>query len=403
MNISELWLKSQNGKERDKVEEFADRDGMSIRISAKGKVVYQLRYRFDGKPYRMDLGTYPMMSLKAARTESMRLRAILDTGLNPKIERQIELKQSNDADSLESLFRKWYEAFCKPNKKGHFEILRSFEIYVFPQIGHLPMRRLTLQNWMELLDEVATKYKAIAARILFNTQQLYKWAVKREYVTYNILNGVSAQNDLNFKKNKTTRVLSDEEIIWIFEAMENSKMAMKNKIFIKLCLLFGCRNGELRIAKKTDFDFKKMVWTVPIENHKTGKNSGKPLVRPITEHAAGLIRQAMDISNGDYLITNAGQSTPISKSAPLALPLNIMQWIRKNKKINMEHWSMHDLRRTARTNFSALTTYEVAETMLGHTLSHVHAVYDHYEYLDEQRVAYEKWHEKLANLIRVDD
>ena len=35
--------------------------------------------------------------------------------------------------------------------------------------------------------------------------------------------------------------------------------------------MFGCRNGELRKAKKTDFDLKRKVWVVPVVNNKTGK------------------------------------------------------------------------------------------------------------------------------------
>ena len=49
MALTEVWLKANNGKARDKVEEIADRDSMSVRVSPKGKIVFQLRYRFAGK------------------------------------------------------------------------------------------------------------------------------------------------------------------------------------------------------------------------------------------------------------------------------------------------------------------------------------------------------------------
>jgi hypothetical protein len=52
---------------------------------------------------------------------------------------------------------------------------------------------------------------------------------------------------------------------------------------------------------------------------------------------------------------------------------------------------MHDLRRTARTNFSTLTQPHIAEKMLGHKLGGVWEVYDKHDYLDEQRIAYEAW------------
>jgi len=43
MALSEAWLKANNGKEREAVELVADRDSMSVRISPKGKIVFQLR------------------------------------------------------------------------------------------------------------------------------------------------------------------------------------------------------------------------------------------------------------------------------------------------------------------------------------------------------------------------
>lgn len=90
MALSELWLKTNNGKSRAKVEEVADRDSMSVRISPKGKIVFQLRYRFSGKAERLDLGTYPHVSLKDARLKATEMRALLDQGQNPKVEVRVQ-------------------------------------------------------------------------------------------------------------------------------------------------------------------------------------------------------------------------------------------------------------------------------------------------------------------------
>ncbi len=61
---------------------------------------------------------------------------------------------------------------------------------------------------------------------------------------------ISARNDLQVKKGPGSRSLSAEEIVRVWRAIERSRMATKNKLFLKLCLLFGCRNGELRQSEK---------------------------------------------------------------------------------------------------------------------------------------------------------
>lgn len=67
MALSDAWLRSVVGKERDKVLVKSDRDGLSVRVSPKGRVVFQYRYQWAGKGERLDIGTYPATGLKEAK------------------------------------------------------------------------------------------------------------------------------------------------------------------------------------------------------------------------------------------------------------------------------------------------------------------------------------------------
>jgi len=398
--LTDTWIKANHNKERAKAIEKTDRDGLSARLSPKGKVTFQMRYLYDSEAKRIDLGSYPLMSLKEARAEAQRLRAQLEQGHDPKIIRLLEKQEILKADSVESLYRQWHKTYCEKNKKGHHEILRSFELYVFPKVGKLPAAKVTLHEWLKLLEEQAQLRPGIADRILTNAKQMLKWGVKRKLIPANPLVEINAKEDLSIQKMARTRSFSDEEVQLFWKAMEQSRIATKNKLFLKLCLLFGCRNGELRISEKTHFNLKKKIWIVPPENHKLGKSTGKPLLRPIIPEAEILIKDAMALSEGSpYLFNNAGTSEPMGVGAPLQLPYNIMQWLRRHEKYEMEHWSVHDLRKTARTNWSTLTDPHIAEIMLGHRLPGDWQVYDHYDYLAEQKLAYAAWWQRLMALV----
>lgn len=399
MALSDTWLKATYGKERPRLAERGDRDGLSVRVTPKGKITFQLRFRYGGKFSRLDLGTYPQMSLKEARVEAQRLRARHEQGHDPRIIRLLDRQAIVEAESVESLFRQWYAAYCTKNKKGHHDILRSFELHVFPVIGKLPAEQVSLHQWLDLLEKQAEVRPGIAERILVNGKQMLKWAVRRKLIATSALAGINAKEDLQIKKLPGSRTLSGEEIARLWRAIERSRMAAKNRLFLKLCLIYGCRNGELRQAEKGHFDFERGVWTVPPSNHKLGHATGKPLLRPITPEIAPLVKEAMGLSNGSrYLFTNAGSDEPMGTSAPLALPYNVMQWLRRHEKFEMEHWSVHDLRRTARTNFSTLTAPHIAEIMLGHRMPGAWQVYDHHDYLQEQAEAYGAWFKRLARL-----
>lgn len=402
MALTESWLKANLNKVRTKKLIKVDRDGLNARLSPKGKITYMLRYYYNNNRHDLDIGTYPLMSLKEARAEVTRLRKKLERGHNPKVVRQLERQAIIAAKSLQALFDLWYETYCIKNKKGHAEIKRSFEIHVFPRIGKLPAEKVTLHEWLDILEGLAEKKPAIAERLLVNAKQMLKFAVKRKLIPSNPLSEIYAKDDLQIKKRAVDRTLSDEEIRMLWLAVDQSRITPKNKLFVKLCLIYGCRNGELRVAEKTHFDFNTMVWTIPPENHKLGKNTGKPLLRPITPSIEIYLKKAFALSGASkYVFTNDGSHEVMGLRAPLAIPYNIMQYLRRHEGYELAHFSMHDLRRTARSNFSTLTEFHIAEIMLGHSIGRIVQTYDKYDYLEEQDMAYEAWCERLYAIVGI--
>ncbi|MEO9655941.1 tyrosine-type recombinase/integrase [Marinomonas sp.] len=401
MALSEAWLKANHKKVRERPEEKTDRDGLSVRVSAKGKIVFQMRYRYEGKAARLDVGSYPLIGLKLARERAQEYRSKLEQGFDPRLVKRMEKQAIAQVESFSELFTQWYHSYCKKNKKSHLEIKRSFELYVIKEVGMLPVGAITLQQWLKILEDLVEAGKpSIADRILTNTKQMLKWCVRRQLADRNVLSDINAKQDLQVSSGVTDRTLSDSEIHYVWKAVDHSRMAPKNKNFVKLCLFFGCRNGELRLSEKAHFDFEKRVWEVPPENHKLGQKTGKPLLRPIIPEIEPLLKDAFALSgSGRYLFNNAGTDEPMGRSAPLALPYNIMQWLRKNEAYNMEHWSIHDLRRTARTNFSTLAPPHIGEIILGHKLPGEWQTYDQHQYLEEQAQAYGKWWERLKSIV----
>ncbi len=107
--LAEVWLKSDCGKPRSKREEKADRDDLSASVMLSGKMIFQIRYRYHGKATRLDLGSYPLMSLKEARAENMHLKKQLEQGHNPKIVKQFEKQAIKNASLLSEVHVEWYE------------------------------------------------------------------------------------------------------------------------------------------------------------------------------------------------------------------------------------------------------------------------------------------------------
>ena len=70
-------------------------------------------------------------------------------------------------------------------------------------------------------------------------------------------------------------------------------------------------------------------------------------------------------------------------------------------KHGLPPFTLHDLRRTARTQLAALgVRREVAERCLGHAIRGVEGTYDRHNYFKERRTALEQWTDVLIEAER---
>jgi integrase len=64
------------------------------------------------------------------------------------------------------------------------------------------------------------------------------------------------------------------------------------------------------------------------------------------------------------------------------------------------NWTLHDLRRTARSLMSKAGVPERhAEQCLGHVITGVQGIYDRHRYIDEMRIAYEKLAAMIETIV----
>ena len=396
--ITDSWLKANHKKPVEKGYEKPDGEGLSVRVSPAGKLTFQYRYRWQGKAARIDFGSYPNIGIKEARELHRNARGTLESGRDPRVERTIERSRLATSVTNEQIIRDWYEDYCKHEKVKHREILRSFELHVFPELGKIPADDTHTLQWMNVLDRVKKTAPTVAVRILENTKQAHRWAHRRRLMRDKPLADIGAREDLRVDKNTRGRPLSNDELYYAWHALEACRMSGSNKLFVKLCLLFGCRGIELRQAEKSEMDLEAGIWTVPAHKTKTRKKIKRPIVRPIIDEVKPLIETCLLFSGSSPYVIPAGKGSMLKEGTLLTFPAAVIRGAKKLYDRDMPHWSMHDLRKTARTNFSSLTAPHVAEVMLGHTLGEK-AVYDHYQYLDEQREAYSAWYRRLMEIV----
>lgn len=381
INLTAKWLEAHSGKQHDARMEVTDKSGLGVRVSMAGKVVFQWRYYWGGRQQKMDLGSYPATSLKAAKDEMLRWKAVLETGDDPITVRRLEFGAKLGAVTNEQVIREWFDRYLSKRRKRVAPIIKRFERHVFPAIGDLPAEQTERRHWLKIFDGLVDDgLMGIADKLLADAKQALAFGQNRQTISNNPIYTLTLR-DLGVVRSQGDRVLTPVELGILWGKLHESQVSRKNQLLILLLTLFGCRTVELRLAIPAHFDFEAGIWTVPAE---LTKNLKRPVRRPIIPLAAELLQEAMQLSQGEWLFcTPAG--TAMTEQAPTRLPGRLV------RRYEMQAWTLHDLRRTARTNFSTLTQPHVAEKMLGHKLGGVWEVYDKHDYLEEQRLAYEAW------------
>ncbi len=416
MSLTNAWLKANLNKAVTKPYMQADRDGLNVRVSAKGALTFTMRYRHAGKADQMALGSYPTMTLAEARELNDKYRKSLAEGTNPKAAKRESLALNIEALTFKQLFEKWFEKHIKGQfgTKRENVRLNMFTNDIFPVLGDRIAANITIHEWLELIEKIQKRAPTTAEYLLIMTKQIYHFGVIRELVPSNPLVNISAKRDLKITRTVGERVLNDKELHMVLHALDNSKMTRPYQLFAHLCLLYGCRPGELRLAKKADFDFEEMVWTVPPENHKTGKFTKKPLLRPIIKEVVPLLKELFSLSSSEWAISTTRTNALIGKD--LGEPLketfytriagDLSKVVKKMYDFDMDSWTFYVFRKTMRTNMGRIgeetreriAPFHVCEIMVGHKLPGQWAVYDKHDYLKQQAEAYSAWWAKIHSI-----
>ncbi|ENC6709565.1 integrase arm-type DNA-binding domain-containing protein [Vibrio harveyi] len=396
--LSDSKLKSYHRKSQDKQIVLSDRDGLYARISKVGGISFFIRYRYGGKQDQLTIGKYPEVSLKEAREKSLHYRSILLSGKNPKIQKKLEFSSAENAMTFKGLIELWYEKEAKQRKKKHAWILRTIERHMYPLFENAPIEDITTHHFYDALDGVSKSAPSQVQNIISNVRQAFSMAVRRKLISENPLVGISSNRDFNVERKEGERTLDDDELRRLMAYTFESRYTRKGLI-VFLALFFGFRMGEIGKAEIKHFDFFNMLWTVPPENHKTGKRTKKPIIRVIDKSIVPMIEMLAGLSaDGIHLLTSQKTGTKLKDDFWTHFPKHINTWLEKNGLERIENWSMHDLRRTQRTNMSRLAEPHVCEILLGHKLPGVWQTYDKDLYIDEQREAYSKWWDRLQKI-----
>ena len=288
----------------------------------------------------------------------------------------------------------WYDREIAKRYAHPMPVWRCVENHLLPKLGGLPIKNITAGMVDSALQKVVKDDKPTSANdALRYAKRIFVFARKRHLVEINPVADFEL-TDAGGHELGRTRALSEAELAALFKAMPaDQSFGRDNELAVKLLLMLCVRKGELLAARWEDFDLDDAVWT--LKKSKTGTSIRIPLPAAAVEMLNELKVRA---AGSPYILPvrrlHHGREARHVNTSTINLAL---------RKISgeMEPFTVHDLRRTARTHLAALgIPAEVAERCLNHKLRGVEGIYNRHDYFDQRRAALDQWAELLLSLER---
>lgn len=382
------WIK--NG------ERFEDRaDGNGLYLCYRKEMaapMWRFRYRLAGKRRQLFIGQYGQMTLADARKQIKELNARVALGHDVAAEKQkrktvaiAEIEAEKNRITVAKLADLYYNERILPKRKkpeqalGHINRLKA-------AIGKMLVENVTGKDINAMYQkDLKRGYPASTNKLREHTLRAFGYATAQHIIQHNPAQWL----DISYaggKQEPRERNLSREEITALFTEMAEAKgFGRDNYLTVKLLLLLCVRKSELIKAQKSEFNLDTAIWT--LEKHRTkGKKFTIDIPLP-TQAIEALDELFIRSADSDNLL-------PARKTQHKKLPHISEATLNKalEKIANINHFTVHDLRRTGKTKLQEMGVDEfISERCLNHSIAGVAGTYGRHDFFEERKKALQLW------------
>lgn len=361
-----------------------DERGLFLMLTPSGGRWWRFRYSYAGKEKLLSLGTYPDVSLKAAREARDDARKMLGKGIDPSAVRQEEKRAKVEAGAniFAAVAREWLEN-VKPKWSAvyHSDTEKRFEAYVFPDIGRRPIAELAAPELLAVLRKIEARGTVETAhKVARACGQVFRYGIATgrcdRNPTADLRDALKSRS-----KVKHMAALPASELPDFLRKIDGYDGELQTRLALRLLALTFVRTNELRGATWAEIDLDKAEWTIPAERMKTKA----PHHVPLSEQAVEAFRMLQAI-NGKWRWVFAGRapSTPMSKNTVLFALYRLGYHGRMTG---------HGFRALASTALNEMGFRpDVIERQLAHVEKNaVRAAYHRSQYLEERTAMMQAW------------
>jgi integrase len=362
--------------------------GFGLMVTSAGHKSFVCQYRAGRRSRRMTLRG--VLGVDKARKQAKGILGRAATGADPLEEAR------RKAGATSNSFRSIAEEYLKrEGKDGRLRSLdqrkAQLERLVYPKLGARQIDEIKRTDIVRLLDAIEDDRGSVMAdRALATVRRIMNWhAGRSDDFRSPIVRGMARTKS---KERARQRTLTDDELRAVWKAAEAATGPFGR--YVQFLLLTAARRSEA--AGMARSELAGADWTLPAARNKIKVD----LLRPLSPEAMAAIAKLPKIGTaedaehqpaGDLIFTMDGKR-PLSSFGKFQRDLD--------KRSGVTGWTLHDLRRTARTLMSrASVPDDHAERCLGHAMAGIRGTYDRHEYYAEKKRAYEALAALVARIL----
>jgi integrase len=339
--------------------------GHYIRVTPTGAKSYACVTRDPyGKQVWFTIGSADVLDIEEARDKARDAIKRIKAGL-PALE-PTPIKP----DAFKVVADTWLQRHVAKEKlRSQAEIERCLSKYVFPHWARKQFIGIRRSDITALLDHIEDNHGSRQADIVLGiVRSIANWyATRHDDYLSPFTHGMRR---VDGKAGKRARILDDDELRRVWKQAEASGLF---GALIRMLLLTGQRRGAVLRMRWDDVSVDG-VWDIPKEDREKG-NAGS---LKLPAQALSIIVTQPRISGNPYVFAASRGNVTF------------------DKRSGVVDWTLHDLRRTARSLMSRCGVRpDISERVLGHVIAGVEGIYDRHRYDDEKADALAR----LASLI----
>jgi hypothetical protein len=249
-------------KPKDKAYRLSDGAGLYLHIEPGGSKLWRFRYRFAGRENMLAFGPYPAVSLGDARDRRDEARKLLAAGTDPSAKRKQDKREAatKNANTFGAIAdevlanKEANEAAGSTMNKNRW-LLKDLAA---PLAGR-PVAEITAAEILDLLKRIEkTGRRETARRLRGAIGSVFRYAIVTLRATSDptlALRGAL----LTPKVNHRAAIVDEKELGGLLRVIDGYDGWPSLKAGLQFIALTFARPGEVRGAKRTEFDFDKAV------------------------------------------------------------------------------------------------------------------------------------------------